>query len=269
MKLFGKKVLTLLGIVALNSAANAQMQKNDVDSIRANNKDLKLTAIIDNAILQKNIFYGMNFGDFIVDQPFIELGIGRGRGKVTYGIWSNFKTGIPGTRDVSIQKSEMIEVDHLVGYEWTFVLDTNNSFVLRPMLGYYTFPNGTSSDCSEIMIKAGYSGFVEANFSFGKIFGADETEKGSVLTASIAKKFELGKKFSATANVGAMYNDKYFTTATGFSHVEGTATVSYAITPALKLNCSVVAQKRLSKTFENITYSESYGKIGLTYYISK
>lgn len=250
-----KKMFLIATMCAMSLRPVAALESKAEESPKATKAKPGITALIDNSITNRNMFFGMNFGDNVMSQLYAEINKGTEKSRMTYSFWSNFDT----------KTRQIVEIDQTIGYTKNIMINERENLSIQPALAYYTFPNGTMHDCQEAYIKAEYSGRINARIRFGKAFGRD-SGKGHIISASISKTMNLTDRLSSTINLGGVYNSRYFAPdCQGISHFEGTISTSYAPSAHIGMNVSWTGQKRISKSFESLVRNESYWKMGMTY----
>jgi hypothetical protein len=218
-------------------------------------------AFVDNSFTNKNMFFGMNFGNMPLDQSYLEAG----NKHFQISVWTNY----------DIEKKHLIEIDFFASFKRQIELGKSGTLTLQPGVGYLTFPNQDPnlpqwSDFKEINFKATLTGLpVDASVRMGKAFG--DGYDGNDFTDCFMADFDLSKtvklfsdKLSITGNIETIYNSNYFSGAKGFSHVAFTPIITYSPFENVAITGSLTGQKKVNPEMDCVK-NESYYKIGLTY----
>jgi len=239
--------LAALGILLGTTTLSAQDQETNTD-----NQNTKSTyGFLSNAITNKNIFSGMNFGNTYMNQPYIEVG----NDDLSFGTWANFE----------VPKSKVIEVDYYLNAKKNFELSKNTSLNLTGTLAYYTFPNTTFTDAKEIKLNANLNTEpINLNFNIGKAFGDFENSWHASLTAKKdLPANKISDNLSASIDAEVFYNNMYFSSNKGLSHIREGASLTYKLDPTTSISLNGTIQQRLNDSFKDYVFNETYFSIGL------
>jgi hypothetical protein len=262
------KIFSLTTLLAILGTTSLKAQGTDIsraDSTQTTQTDSKKEStkyiLLDNSITNKNMFFGMNFGNMMLNQSYLEVG----NKNVTVSTWTNY----------NIEKKHLIEIDFFASYKKTLALGDNTNLTLQPGVGYLTFPNQDPElpqfpDFREINFKATLtSPIVDASIRAGKAFGGEYNPK-DISDCSMVD-FDLSKtikskngKFSATGNLETIYNSNYFSGAKGISHTAFTGSASYSPLENVTITASATNQNKVNQEMPSVN-SECYYKVGLTY----
>jgi hypothetical protein len=253
MKKLNTLLLATLASFLSSFSLNAQDSKSTSTDVAPVLKS-ETKILIDNTVVNKNMFFGMHFGDHVMNQSYIEIDRGTTNNKFVYSAWTNFDT----------KKGAILEIDQVIGYNFTRSVG-KGSVSIQPTLAYYTFPNCNFSDCEEMLVNMSYSGPFNLKIRAGKIFGKD-SGKGYMVATNVSKTENITDKISTSFGLGGVYNSSYVATGSkGVSHVDATLSATYQITPEFSITASGTAQNAVNKSFEGMVRTESYGKVSLTY----
>ncbi|MGV8162623.1 MAG: hypothetical protein ACP5N2_04800 [Candidatus Nanoarchaeia archaeon] len=259
-----KHLLAMTTLLTLFGVASTKAQETDsvkIDSLATapientiKPESTKYT-LIDNSFTNKNMFFGMNFGNIPLNQTYLETG----NKDVTASVWTNY----------DLNQTQLIEIDLAVAYKKE--LDLGEKYTLATQIGgmYIVFPNSTWTDHKELNFKATLTGLpVDVSISAGKIFGESfsntDFSDGSRVNLNLTKTVEISDKISATGNLETIYNSNYFSGAKGISHVGFTATATYSPLENLSINASLTGQQKVDADLEPVN-TEMYFKGGVTY----
>ncbi len=209
-----------------------------------------LSVNLSNNVTNKNMFFGMNFGDKPMNQFYAEIN----KGDITGSLWTNY----------DLKHNELIETDFKIKKnQSTQIGDATLTF--NPAFAIYAFPNSTMDDAYEVMVEGSLTGTpVDLSYKIGKVYGKDSGE-GFMGTAGISKTVEIAKNVSIAGKVEATYLDHYFCEQKGMNSIAGTAGVTWTPVPEFNINASITTQKRTNDAFKDIVYNESWGNITFNY----
>jgi hypothetical protein len=231
--------------------------KNQADSTNTNlpAKESSKYSFVDNTFTNKNMFFGMNYGNMPLNQLYVETG----NKNVSLGTWSNF----------NIEKANLLEVDLTATVKKEFKFKNKYTLLLQPGVGYYTFPNSETPDYKEIYLKTSFTGLpVDVSLRTGKLFGEGfsntDISSGSTIDLNVSKTFKLSDKLSVSGNAEVVYNSTFFCDAKGISHTSATASVVYSPLENISITGSVIGQKKVDKDIDGVK-TEGYFKLSATY----
>ncbi len=206
-----------------------------------------LTAIIENTVINKNIFVGMNFGN----KPMEQLYTTFGNKHLAFGTWCSY----------SLKDMKMQEVD----YYLSSPIKVNKHLTLEPGAGHYTFPNTEDEDAQELYLEARTVGLpFDYYLLLGKAFGP-VSNYGHIAMVTAKKPFDISKQVKLIPKIEFIYNDHYFTTASGFSHVGTNLALSFNLMKKMSVSATGTYQFHVSDAFEGITLDESYFTVSVTH----
>ncbi|MGV8162186.1 MAG: hypothetical protein ACP5N2_02505 [Candidatus Nanoarchaeia archaeon] len=247
-----KKIALITSILATIGVQSIKAQNNDTTSIKLTQNTNY--ALIDNTVLSKNMFFGMNYGNNPVNQLYLEAG----NKNIGFFTWTN----------LNLEQGKMLEVDIAGFYKGNVSLGEKTKLTLQPTAAYFTFPNSTTKSCGELYLKATLtSPHIDVNLRTAKAIG-EETGEGEMVQLVASKTLKPHKNISLTGSLEAIYNNKYFSEGEGISHVGTGLTASYTPFENFSITGKINWQKRTDADFKELVHNEFYGSIGLTYVLS-
>lgn len=243
--LAGLAFLTLFGSLSAQEAETSNEEKNN-NSIPS--------VSISNTVINRNMFFGMNFGDRYMSQPALSVTY-KG---FTAGNWNNF----------DIMDQVFVENDLFLSYGHTFPFDTTSnspSLTVDLTTAVYSFPNSDAHDVQHLSVGGSTEGlWVDLNARLSKLYNSGATPGAALMfQGSVSKTVPLldseSNDIMLTLAVSATYNNEYFSPATGWSHADGSATLSWENKHGWGASVTHTLQKNLTPDFENV------GDIGYNY----
>ncbi|MFA6072725.1 MAG: hypothetical protein WC758_01265 [Candidatus Woesearchaeota archaeon] len=119
------------------------------------------------------------------------------------------------------------------------------NLTLSPNFAYFTFPNSTFPDCKLLGLTASASGLpITPKIDAKKGFGSS---KGYFVNTSIGKDIPINQKVNLNATIELEFNDKFFSTGTGFIYSGASGSISYTPSPNFELKGIATYQQALNK----------------------
>ncbi|GEM_PF-4220830 len=154
--------------------------------------------------------------------------------------------------DYNLKKNNVRELDlNLSG-----PITTLDDITLSGYAGYFIFPNSQINDMNEsgIILSKNISGITLSNY-LAK-FGGAGSDNGFINKINLIDAIPIDDKINVAASTQLVYNDRYFTQSSGFSHV------SVSVDGAIKfsdmtLTARLYKQWMLSNNFNN-AFKNSY-----------
>ncbi|PIN81462.1 hypothetical protein COV13_01010, partial [Candidatus Woesearchaeota archaeon CG10_big_fil_rev_8_21_14_0_10_32_9] len=158
------------------------------------------------------------------------------------------------------------EVDYFLNAKKNFELNKNTSLDLTGTFGYYTFPNSTFSDAKEIKLNANLNTEpINLNFNTGKAFGDFEDSWHASITAKKdLPTSKISDNLSASIDAELFYNNKYFNSNKGLSHLREGIFLNYKLSPTTSISFNGNIQQRLKDSFKDCVFNETYFNIGFS-----
>ena len=230
--------MTIMGTAA------AQEATPDVD-IAQQDKDIPSLSV-GSSVINRNMFFGMNFGNIYMAQPFIEGSYKN----LTFGTWGNFDT----------KDMQFIENDWYASYTKPFALDSTHSISPRVDIAWYTFPHSDTKDVQHTAIGLSTEGFWGDYFAkLSKVYNSGG--EGWLFQTGASKTVSLTENVSATLAATATYNKEYFSTATGWSHVDVTGSLSWEPADGWSVAASYTRQESLDTDFSPESLGDEIGSV--------
>jgi len=184
---------------------------------------------VSSTFLTKYIWRGWNLGD----EPVVQTDFSISKWGFTLDCWSNYNTG----KDTELDSNrEFTEIDYSIDYTFNFgdmfeMFDINGFDYVKPLsvsAGYifYTFPNqewdSEGYKSHEIYVGVQYDILLQPAFTW---YWDVDQGKGSYFLASISHSFEFDHGISLNLGMDIGYNDKQWTTKSGWSDMVFSADV--------------------------------------------
>ncbi|MCF7871950.1 hypothetical protein K9L97_02855 [Candidatus Woesearchaeota archaeon] len=226
--------------------------------ITTTTKAQDLTAYLEKKIINKNMFYGMNFvdektgKDKAMMQPYIEIT----KGPITYANWTNF----------DLKNGRTDEIDHTLKLTKQYELGQKDNITISPSIAMYTFPNSNLKDEKAIALETTYTGNTmpfDINIRIEKILNGQKTN-GVLINSTISKTTNITNNITSTAKTSTAFNNKYFSNNSGITHFDISANISYNLGKGLAITAEGTYQQKIDKEFKQLIKTEPYFKFAIS-----
>lgn len=192
------------------------------------------------------MYYGMNFGNKPMMQPYIEIN----HGSLSYANWTNY----------NMKENKTEEIDHTLKINANLPIGNNDNIKGSASISLYTFPNSTMEDEPALASEFTYTGEtlpVDINLKVEKLLKS-EKGKGKIFSFDLSKTIPINENISVSAKIGTAFNEEYFSNNSGWTHTYGSLNISSDLGKNFNASITGTYQKKLDKEFKGLVKSEPY-----------